>query len=53
MAEQICPSCRHSRRSHSSNGCTEWLEPIAKGKECSCRRKYMDGGWVQGTPKVG
>jgi hypothetical protein len=42
-----------ARRAHSKDGCIEWLEPISSGKECSCKRKYTDGGWVQGNPKVG
>jgi hypothetical protein len=53
VAEAICPKCRHARRAHSKDGCIEWLEPISSGKECSCKRKYTDGGWVHGNPKVG
>lgn len=55
MAEQICPNsnCRHSRRSHASDGCIEWLDPISAGRRCPCKRKYMDGGWVMGTAREG
>lgn len=36
-----CPNstCKHLRTSHSFQGCGEWL---ANGKECSCKKKYME-----------
>lgn len=36
-----CPSCKHPRKVHSKNGCTEWIDPV-KGKECPCKKTYMD-----------
>jgi hypothetical protein len=39
--EQKCVRCKHDRRQHSKNGCTEMTD-MRTGKECSCKVKYMD-----------
>jgi hypothetical protein len=42
MSEQTCPKCRHPRRVHSKEGCTDAEYKNGKWVECPCKQKYMD-----------